>query len=569
MLKEHLIYWVANPLEDIFEDTLPCHHEEHTVAVEMVRNEQEGVQIALRTNRLLENVSVRVEPFAGEGAPTAEGGFVGYVYASKNTPNVGQRAIRRKAPTRLPEYIRRNAPQDLIANQSQSYFITFTATADTKPGRYKTAAVVSAEGEALRIPVEVTVSPVLLPDPKDSESTYICWLNLAGLNGDKPEPLFRRMNREVYGIENYSPAFWKLGENYARALRRQRQNAVNVPVYALIRDSMDIDQAGVYHIDWTNFDRYCRLFVDTAQVRQLVGMHLFYRDFVFDPPKPDEWSQKPLIGWYWKKKPDGEIVLGYDFADSPAVCRHLEQFLPLLNAHLEETGLKPYWWQHVADETTSDVQQAAALMGYRLVRQYLPGVRTIDAGKAEYADCFRDELDIHTCAINSYDDNREKYDAALKIYPDLQVFTYTCMHPQMDYLSRLGDFKLICTRLIFYYNFKYHVSGFLHWAWNLWSEGAVPNRPFEEAGFGKMYMIPTDAWLVYPDVENLSVLESTRSNAVRDGLEDLELLRIAYGKAPDRVEALLNILMESATEYLMDTRAFFRFRRELIRLAEG
>ncbi|MEG1887498.1 MAG: DUF4091 domain-containing protein, partial [Oscillospiraceae bacterium] len=538
MLFEKLDYWFANALDDVFFDTVPLHDRVINGNLTLVKNEREAIQLVFRTNEpVIEEFMVSAEAFQGENAPSITCNPVGMVFANKNTPDIGQKVKRCTLPGLLPEYLARNEPMKLSGELTKSYFITIETSGETMPGIYRTNIVVTAEDDnRLEIPMTVRVADVTIPNPEDSETDYVCWINLAGLNGDIPKDLFAAMNHEVFGIENYSEEFWQLGQNYAKALYAQRQNCVNVPVYALIGDTIQIDENGKYIIDWTNFDRYCKIFIEFGHMRHLTGMHLFYRDFIFTKKSEIDWITVPLIGWYWEKKSDGKIDLGYDFGESPKVMNHLKQFLPMLNQHLEETGLKSYWLQHVADETTSLVQQEVALQGYRLVKQYLPGVRTIDAGNAEYLDCFKDYLDIHTIQLESYHKSADQYTKALQQNPNLSVYTYTCINPRQDHLSRLGDYKLICTRLIFYYNFKHNVNGYLHWAWNLWSEGTIPNKPFENGGWGPALQVPTDAWMVYPDAENLSVLESSRSYAIRDGLEDWEILKIAHCKNPQAVD---------------------------------
>lgn len=568
MLKNKINYWFTNSLEDIFYDTLPIHNKKTVANLVMVKNETESIQLGLRTNEyIIENICINIKAFEGENAPACTGGTVGKVSALKNTPDIGQKVKRCNLPCLMPEYINNNEPFYLSGNLSQGYFINITTTKETKAGKYETIITISAQNDSIEIPLTVEVCDVVLPNPEESDIDYICWINLAGLNGDGPKALFKEMNKAVYGINNYSNDFWKLGRNYAKILRKQRQNCINVPVYSLLGDTMQIDDNGNYIIDWTNFDKYCDNFIHNGKIKYLIGMHLLYRDFIFTNLNETSWDDIPLIGWYWEKKEDGKIDLGYDYATSEKVLSHLENFLPILNKHLEQKGYKKYWMQHVADETTSSIQQKATLVVYRMVKKYLNGVKTIDAGRAEYADCYKDALDIHTLAIDSYDKSIEKYEKAMQEYKNLQVFTYTCFNPRQDYLSRLGDYKLICTRLIFYYNFKHNINGFLHWAWNLWCDGAVAHKPYENGGWGKSHQIPFDAWMVYPDVSNLSVLESTRSCAVRDGLEDQEILKIAYTKNPQATMELVDIIVSTANEYLMDTEAFYRIRNQIIQIA--
>lgn len=84
-------------------------------------------------------------------------------------------------------------------------------------------------------------------------------------------------------------------------------------------------------------------------------------------------------------------------------------------------------------------------------------------------------------------------------------------------------------RIMHWLNYKYDLSGFLHWGWNQWTE-----NPYADVG-----MHIGDGWHVYPVKEG--VLNSLRWEQMRNGLQDYEY----FWMLEDRIEALKDSLGSS------------------------
>ena len=565
---ENLQYWFAGALEDIFSDTVPYHFSPMQGYVDMAQNEGESLQLALRADTE-KTVRVKIEPFAGENAPRLEYGLIGFAFASEQSYDIGQKVLRRKTPCDFPEYIQTMDTITLQPHTSRSYFITAWTTPQTKPGEYRTVIRLTADGQEQEIPLAVRVRAVQIPEAIQSDYAYTCWVNLIGMTPvqkSRPNGLVQQ-NEVIYGIRNYSEEFWKLAANFARAMKRERQNVITVPFHELLLPGMRFAPDGSYLLDFTLFDRYVETFMQNGAYRYLEGYHLFFRDFTYDPPAPGEWSLSSIVCWVFEQDEEGAPAIGWRLVKDPDTEQHLRRLLIPLYAHLREKGWDTIWLQHVADEMTSDIQLQETLWGYQMVHACMPGIRTIDAVSERSIEFFGEELNIHVPILYAYEDGREEMHAFARKHDNVEIWDYTCMLPHQDYLSRLGDYKLICTRLLHWYNFKTGATGYLHWGWNIWSTGKIANKPFEDTctvdgGYA------TDAWLVFPDVENLDVLETVRSHANRDGLEDRELLRIAMQKAPQEVEMLLNVMLVNSKDYDLDPNTFMRIRTELLNIAE-
>jgi Domain of unknown function (DUF4091) len=109
--------------------------------------------------------------------------------------------------------------------------------------------------------------------------------------------------------------------------------------------------------------------------------------------------------------------------------------------------------------------------------------------------------------------------------------------PQQRCLNRLIDYPLLKVRLLHWLNFRYSFTGFLHWGWNYWTPEPVKDtQPVIDAN--TQLPPPGDAFIVYPDRAGKSVYSSIRLEAMREGIEDYELLLVLRQKNPAAAEQL-------------------------------
>jgi hypothetical protein len=130
-------------------------------------------------------------------------------------------------------------------------------------------------------------------------------------------------------------------------------------------------------------------------------------------------------------------------------------------------------------------------------------------------------------------------------------------------MNRLMDFPLLKTRLLHWLNYRYSLTGFLHWGWNFW--GPEPLKDTQPVINMNQTLLPSgDAFIVYPDRARLSVFPSIRLEAMRVGIEDYEML-VALGRR-DRAaaDAIAREAVASFTDYVRDPAAFRRIEARLI-----
>jgi hypothetical protein len=141
-----------------------------------------------------------------------------------------------------------------------------------------------------------------------------------------------------------------------------------------------------------------------------------------------------------------------------------------------------------------------------------------------------------------------------------EVWFYTCLFPNGSYPNRFVDYPLIKTRVLHWINFKWGFNGYLHWGFNQWRGG----DPFKnlEPPHGSSVLPPGDAWIVYPG--NRQLLDSMRHEAMRDGVEDFELLTLLAKKDRAKAEEIANGTVRTFTDYERDEKVFRAQRLKLL-----
>ena len=476
---------------------------------------------------------------------------------SKNTIHIGSRSVRAKAPGVLPEYFLPDKEITIPAEESRGICVTAYTLPDTAAGTYTVSVNLRGDNFEASIPVTLTVYPVALPHPRDSDFTYVCWTQL----------LVPENAKRMYGLEMYSEEYWDYVKNCAKVLRRERQNMINIELEHILEYNLSADDQGNWLFDFTMFDRFVDIMLDDRYMgaKYLCGMHLMARDWFIDITPNSGWNQRPLIAWIFEKQSDGTVKRVWKPASDPVVESFHHQLFAALATHLQEKGWDSIWFQHVADEIDNDIHYQQTLAVYQIVHRYMPKARTIDAVRRESPYTFGRELDIHVPLLWHHDMAPAAYDEINN--GKTEVWQYTCLQPQFEYLSRLGDYPLVSTRLLNWYNFRHGLKGFLHYAWNNYAPCRQAYNPFADLSCFDSF--PCDAFIVYPDKENLTVLESVRSEAQRDTNEDYELLVLAAKNKPDTVRRIVELVITAADDYVRNTEFIMQLRIELLKIASA
>lgn len=127
-------------------------------------------------------------------------------------------------------------------------------------------------------------------------------------------------------------------------------------------------------------------------------------------------------------------------------------------------------------------------------------------------------------------------------------------------MNRFIDYPLIKTRLLHWMNFKYNFTGYLHWGLNHWQ--GDPFTLLEPDWGAGVKLPPGDSHIVYPG--KTGPLSSIRMEAMRDGIEDYELLRKLSESDAELAQEICSMVVKSMTDYSLDPDQFRKARLMLL-----
>lgn len=529
--------WVADPLIKILPDTPVPASPTARISVAAVRNEYESAQIVIAAAEKLEGVSVSAGTLSGPSkiVPRVEANFLGFVPVKIGTTGTPPEDILVKAPADVPDPLLQVRSVSVEAGKSQPIWLTVYVPKRATPGDYKgTVEIATSRGKS-SVPLTIKVHPVTLPDARTLYLTN--WFSTWKI-------------ANAHGLEQWSEPFWKMLEAYAWMMADHRQNVVLTQISELIKGHDDGN--GNLTFDFSMFDRWVELFKKAGVIGTIEGGHFGTRG---------DWEAKDFDAiWPTILNPDGSVQ------PKPAIKvtseeerKFLSQFLPALQKHLEEKGWLDNYVQHLADEPIpANAESYKKLSSF--VRKYAPKLRIIDASMCtEIAG----SLDIWVPQPPEYEQKQQFFTDRQKAGDE--IWFYTCLGPKGKYMNRFIDYQLIKTRLLHWVNFKYGLTGYLHWGFNHWQ--ADPFVDLEPNWGGDTYLPPGDSHIVYPG--KYGPLSSIRLEALRDGVEDFELLKLLEKKDLKKARAICDSVVRSLTDYTSDPGEFRKARARLIKSLES
>ena len=346
-----------------------------------------------------------------------------------------------------------------------------------------------------------------------------------------------------------SEGFLNMLRLYAENMAEHRQNVFRVSL-GLIESTQSFD--GKLKFDFSRFDQWAQVFWDTGR------MDLLETGFVARFGE-DGWSSTDvaLSDFRVKDESTGEskTLPGEEF---------LPRFLPAFVEHLREKGWLEKTVFHICDEPSNH-----NIMAWReasdFVHRHAPELIRLDA--IETPHCF-DRLEIWIPKLDHLATWQDVYEEAQR--QGYELWFYTVGIFQRGSLpNKTADVPLIESRLMHWLNYRFGLTGYLHWGFNAWTDDPF-NAPGQHRG---------DGWHVYPKKDGL--LNSLRWEQMRNGLQDYECLwllqsRIARMSAAlsERVSKLIepsrrgveiaSQVVESYTEYTGDPDVLYKARRQAI-----
>ncbi|MCL2813982.1 MAG: DUF4091 domain-containing protein [Oscillospiraceae bacterium] len=381
-------------------------------------------------------------------------------------------------------------------DQTAALYICARVPEDFAAGVYEGGLVISLEGEKTKIPASFTVHKAVLP----SETLkFATWYN-------------PRCTAKYHNAEPGSGEYERLDLLYHKMMRRMHMNTLRVDIGA------DILQTGEnkYEFDFSKFERYVKMGIAE-------GFKYFQTPSIGGRRS---WSQPTIYVNH------GEIpCLSYEG------YAYLSQYLGEFGKLLKENGWTDMFYFSIADEPNDiNALEYRALCG--MVRHLLPGVKLFDA--MSHVPVYG-SLDVYVPLNSEYEKHIETFERFRGSGDEL--WHYVCCGPRGEgYINRFMDYPLLATRYLFWGNYKYNLTGYLHWAVNQYQTDQDPftnNWPLHWNAGNSCILPPGDTHIIYPG-EGAPWM-SMRLEAHRESAEEYEILRSIAQKdkeAADRLCAL-------------------------------
>jgi len=527
--------WFVDSLVKVFPDS-PAATSELQPDLVSARNGHTSLQVALRSE---EHRVVRVRvvaPRLGNAALKVQAYRVGTVKVNSHPTDTPLEEVVRSEVGPYPDPLFPLEKEISVEGfRTETIWLSVFTPEDIRPGIYLGAVEIDAGKQKLRRPFRVEVFAATVPKEQKLWVTNWLWFERELMAKHYPQ------------LKSDPDRYWRVLENIGRTMADYKQNVVFVPVRALAKAQL---AGGAIQYDFGLVDRWIEIFDKAGMAHMIEGGHLSRRlGGGYDAPYviPTDLVE------------NGQIVSKDLPADDPRAEQTLREFLRQLRNHLKEKGWLSRYVQHVHDEP-----HGAEMPIYRrfvhIVSEELPGVPTLDAISLREDISAQEETTIWVPELSTFD---ERLDAiAAHTARGGQSWYYICLGPRGKYLNRFIDFPTLKVRLLPWVNYRYGLTGYLHWGGNFWTD-----RPFEnvQPDWGGGFFLPAgDNAIVYPDPEHDGVFVSVRLEVMREGIEDYELLMQSARRARERTDALARMVIPAFTDYVRDVVQFRKFERELL-----
>jgi hypothetical protein len=524
--------WFVDSLIKVFPDDPPQSNVLSLPEIVMARRGHASVQVALRSDAAVGGVSVTVKL----GGFTTQVRHVGFVPVGSSPKETPPDELLRPAPGLFPDPLFEQFPFDLPAGQTKALWLTIRSGGVATRGIQRGEVTIrSGSSSIATLKFTVRVTPALIPEKQMLKVTN--WLEL--------EPAHLEPHYQMKGDET---RYWQLLENIGGLMAEHRQNVLITPVFSLATPSVR-DDVIVY--DFSRLDRWVRTFEKAGVIGTIEGGHLLGRVSGY---------QTPIVVPAYVIE-DGKAVVKRLPPDDPRAEQFFNSFLPALHAHLKSRKWAGRYIQHIHDEPHGD--EAPVYERYaRLARRNLPGIPTIDAVSLDQdSKFFEGVCDVWVPVLGSFD--RQLGKIRSHVERGGQAWFYTCIHPQGRHLNRFIDLSLLKVRLLHWFNYRHGLTGFLHWGGNYWHE-----KPFENVqpiiNDGTTLLPAGDNAIVYPYPEKNTVLSSIRLEAMREGIEDYELLVELGRTSREKADELARTAIPNIDDYVRSVAEFRRLQRRLL-----
>jgi len=548
-LAENTVICVQlDPLQKVFTEELQFAETSDPAAV--AKGETATFQFVVRSIYPIKELKVEAGNLTkgGQQIAATEKAFVGYIRAGSHVEKLSKDVLLPLSDI-YPDCLQEVESMDVASMQNQPVWIGYEIPRDVADGDYSATLTFTGivNGKSFKIAKEVNakVYPVTLPEQTLWVTNWWTPFAFSKMNGNQP-------------VEPYSDRFWELLTAMAHVMRDHGQNSYKIGGCHQddFWDSLcNIKRNGTqYSFDFTNFDKMVELLIREGGLKRIEGGHLCNR--------------MSIPGLVWGNTIFGVYVpnVGTKPFEDEMAQSYLSQFLPALYNHLESKGWTSMYVQYVADEPTD---QHAPLLDVRVdnptdrnassyipiaefVKKLMPGIPIMEAVMSSKLN---NTVDIWVPRLDQL--HREYAFFQERQAAGDEVWFYTCNKPQGNYAARFLELPLVQTRFLHWINYRYGITGYLHWGYNYWNSQTTTD-------FSTTKLPAGESWIVYP--AEGKVFSSIRLKAMRDGIADYELLKLLEKKAPEKAKQLSGEVINGFDSYNSNIRAFRFTRLRLLKL---
>lgn len=536
----------VDPLQKVFPES--NYFTSKKAHADVARGEFASFQFAIRSNVNITDLRIEVESpnMNDKQLKEIKKGFIDYVRVDRTNPDPSK-DIYTPSSGFFPDPIMYVDNKNVSFGTTQPIWISVKIPKESQPGLYngKVNIIGKAAGEEFvktqAISIEV-FEPVI-----DGNSLWVTnWFfldRLSYLNNNQP-------------VEPHSELFWELSRVLAKTLGEYQQNVAMISPFD---HTLFIFEKDEWSFDFSNFNKLVQIFIDEGVIGRLEGGHLGARI-------DGGWSSP--FGLFVPKLGDDAIDKELMPLDSPITKKFYSSFLPAFMQNIKDNGWQDEYVQHIADEPIGDNVNSYIEIS-KFIKTIIPEIRIIEA---THTHSLENKVDVWVPQMNFLKEGLDFYKER-QLQGD-EIWYYTCLSPKGEYANRFIEQPLIKTRLLHWVNYKYNITGYLHWGFNHWGSSDGHNsseNPYEDVSgmiVSSGNVLPGgDSWIVYPGYK--TIYPSIRLEAMRDGINDYELLRMFSEKFPDEAKEIVNSIVYGFEHY--DTHiSDFRSKRRYIleRLSE-
>lgn len=554
--------WTRSSYVNVFRDQRMQFNEvleDHRLVIS--RNEYQSFQICLRSQSEFTINSVIFGDLTGEAGVIPALNFtyqyVEYVYCPRNSLSTLPEDVVRTAPDYFPDPLSNDRSMYVPRKTTQPVWITVYVPKGTGAGIYSGAVDLNTTEGKQTVKMSVEVCAVTLPDPNEGSLDYMHHQQITGVWWLPSSPGCYPWDPITicYGYNRWTPQWWALLEDFAKKMREHRQNILYLNLPQLLMDGgTQVDENGVFTFHWSKVDEYVRFFMDRGVVKGLEGTHIAAIDYFV----------MHFTTYVLRRNTQGMMEVGMAPHDSEESENWLRQYLPALQAHVEQMGWMDVWYQHVGDEAMTDAQLSQYTFYFRKIRELAPLFKVGDP--VTHVDFAKHQLelgtDVQVPIESAYDENRALFRQAAK--DGVRMYLYNCCGPAGSWLNRFVDKPVWHMRVLGWLLYDWDIKGFLHWGYNFWNDWGLkePLEISEEEVKGDHYTVYPDPH--FPD----KIRSSIRYEANRDAAQDYELLSILGRNDPQKAHELVaSIARDACNDYVRDTRIMVKVREQLVRAA--